>query len=43
MKIIEIPVRYKERDYGNTNIRRFKHGLLLLKMFFISAKEFKFI
>jgi len=32
LKIIEIPVRYRERVYGTTNISRFRHGLLLLKM-----------
>ena len=32
MKIVEVPVRYKARVYGETNIRRFYHGLLLLKM-----------
>ena len=32
MKIVEVPVRYSARTYGTTNISRFKHGLLLLKM-----------
>ena len=32
LKILEIPVRYRERTYGVTNISRFRHGLLLLKM-----------
>jgi len=32
LKIIEIPVRYQERTYGATNINRFQHGWLLLKM-----------
>ncbi len=32
LKIVEIPVRYAARTYGTTNISRFKHGLLLLKM-----------
>lgn len=30
--IIDIPVRYLARTYGSTNIRRFRHGLQLLKM-----------
>lgn len=41
LKVIEIPVRYKERVYGSTNINRFKHGLLLIKMLLIAFKEFK--
>lgn len=32
LKILEIPVRYRDRTYGTTNISRFKHGFLLLKM-----------
>jgi hypothetical protein len=41
MKVIEIPVRYKERVYGSTNINRFYHGLLLLKMTVLAFIEFK--
>lgn len=32
LKIIEVPIRYQERTYGTTNISRFQHGWLLLKM-----------
>jgi hypothetical protein len=32
LKIMEVPVRYRARVYGETNISRWKHGLLLLKM-----------
>jgi SAM-dependent methyltransferase len=32
LKIVEVPIRYKERMYGTTNISRFRHGWLLLKM-----------
>jgi SAM-dependent methyltransferase len=32
MKIVDIPVRYGARTYGETNISRFRHGWLLLKM-----------
>jgi SAM-dependent methyltransferase len=35
LKIAELPVRYHERRYGRTKIRRFYHGWLLLKMFVI--------
>lgn len=30
--IIDIPMRYRDRVYGTTNIRRFYHGAMLLKM-----------
>ena len=42
LKIVEIPIRYKERTYGTTNISRFRHGILLLKMCFFAAKKIKF-
>lgn len=42
LKVIEVPIRYKEREYGTTNIRRFYHGLLLFKLAWIALKEFKF-
>lgn len=32
LQIIEIPIRYQARAYGTTNIQRFRHGWLLLKM-----------
>jgi len=43
LKIVEIPIRYKERTYGTTQISRFRHGLLLLKMTFFALKKIKFI
>jgi SAM-dependent methyltransferase len=42
LKIIEIPIRYKDRTYGSTNISRFKHGLILLRMCFFAARKIKF-
>jgi hypothetical protein len=30
--IIDIPIRYRDRVYGSTNIRRFYHGMMLFKM-----------
>ncbi len=32
LKIIEVPIRYAARSYGMTQISRFRHGLLLLRM-----------
>jgi len=43
MKIVEMPIRYAERKYGNTNIDRWRHGWLLLKMTFFAMKRIKFI
>lgn len=42
-KIIDLPVHYKERTYGTTNIQRWKHGWLLLKMVKFAMKKIKFI
>ncbi|MFA5880122.1 MAG: bifunctional class I SAM-dependent methyltransferase/glycosyltransferase family 2 protein [Candidatus Margulisiibacteriota bacterium] len=41
LKIIDLPIRYQDRKYGNTNISRFKHGLLLLKMLFFAFNKIK--
>jgi SAM-dependent methyltransferase len=43
MKILDLPIRYRERRYGDTNIQRWKHGLLLFKMAFIAALRIKFV
>lgn len=43
LKIAEIPVRYRARTYGTTNIKRFSHGLLLFKMVLFAARKLKFI
>ena len=42
LKIVELPIRYQERTYGETNISRFKHGFILLKMCFFAARKIKF-
>jgi SAM-dependent methyltransferase len=41
LKIVEVPIRYRERTYGEVKIERFKHGLLLLKMSAIAARKLK--
>jgi SAM-dependent methyltransferase len=43
LKIAELPVRYRDRSYGETNIQRWKHGVLLLKMSAIAARKIKFV
>ena len=35
-------VRYRDRVYGSTNISRFRHGLLLLKMSALAATKIRF-
>jgi SAM-dependent methyltransferase len=42
LKIVELPVRYRERSYGTTNIQRWRHGLLLVKMVAFAATRLKF-
>lgn len=43
LKIIEIPVRYRARTYGETQINRFRHGWLLLKMTVFAFRKLKFM
>ncbi len=43
LKIIDLPIRYRERTYGTTNISRWKHGLLLLRMVAFAARRIKFV
>jgi len=43
LKIVDLPIRYQARTYGATNISRFSHGWLLLKMCFFAMKKIKFI
>ena len=43
LKIADVPVHYKARTYGETNISRFRHGLILLKMCAFAARKIKFI
>jgi SAM-dependent methyltransferase len=43
LKIMELPIRYRSRTYGETNIQRFRDGLLLLRMSILAARELKFV
>jgi SAM-dependent methyltransferase len=43
LKIVDMPIRYQERTYGETNIQRWKHGWLLLRMVSFAARRLKFI
>lgn len=41
LDIVDIPVRYLARTYGQTNIQRFRHGLQLLKMTWVGLVRIK--
>lgn len=43
LKIVEVAIRYRARTYGETNISRFKHGWLLLKMVVFAMNKIKFV
>ncbi|MCT4646064.1 MAG: glycosyltransferase [Carboxylicivirga sp.] len=42
LKIVDLPIRYRERKYGDTNISRFSHGFILLRMSAFAAGKIKF-
>ena len=42
LKIVDLPIRYRERVYGQTNIQRWRHGWLLVRMVGLAARRFKF-
>ena len=43
LRIRDVAVRYHERRYGTTNISRFRHGWLLLRMSAFAARKLKFL
>jgi SAM-dependent methyltransferase len=43
LKILDLPIRYRERVYGQTNIQRWKHGWLLFEMLIFAATKLKFV
>jgi glycosyltransferase involved in cell wall biosynthesis len=43
LKTIEVPIRYRERTYGTTNIQRWRHGLILLRMLLVAVRKFRFL
>jgi SAM-dependent methyltransferase len=43
LQIVDVPIRYAERTYGETNIKRWRHGLLLLRMVLFAARKLKFV
>ena len=43
LRIVEGPIHYRDRTYGTTNIERWKHGAILLRMLRFAAARIKFI
>jgi glycosyltransferase involved in cell wall biosynthesis len=43
LKIVDVPIRYRERTYGTTNIQRWRHGWLLIRMVAFAARRLKFV
>jgi glycosyltransferase involved in cell wall biosynthesis len=43
LKMVDVPIRYRPRVYGETNIQRWRHGILLLRMVFFAMNRIKFI
>ena len=43
LRIIDLPIRYSARTYGQTNIHRWRHGWLLLRMVLFAARRLKFV
>jgi hypothetical protein len=43
LKIVDLPVRYGERKYGETNIQRWSHGMLLLRMVLLASRCIRFV
>ena len=42
LRIIDLPIRYRARTHGETNISRWKRGWLLLRMTWFAARRLKF-
>lgn len=43
LKFVDLPIRYQERTYGETNIKRWSHGWLLLQMVVYAMRRIKFV
>ncbi len=43
LKIVDMPIRYRERKYGETNIQRWKHGVILLRMLLLASRCIRFV
>jgi SAM-dependent methyltransferase len=43
LRIVEVPIRYRARTYGEIKIERWKHGVLLLRMCVIAFRKLKLV
>lgn len=43
LRMVDLPIRYRARTYGETNIHRWSHGWLLLRMVLFAARRLKFL
>ncbi|MFQ5923503.1 MAG: glycosyltransferase [Anaerolineales bacterium] len=43
LRILDLPVRYHDRTYGETNIQRWRHGWMLVKMVFVASRKILFV
>ena len=43
LRLMDLPIRYRARTYGETNIHRWQHGWLLLRMVLFAARSLKFL
>ena len=43
LRMVDLPIRYRARTYGQTNIHRWSHGWLLWRMVIFAARRLKFI
>jgi SAM-dependent methyltransferase len=42
LRIVDVPVRYQPRSYGESNIAHFREGLILVKMCLYALRKIKF-
>ncbi|MEM7681676.1 MAG: glycosyltransferase [Planctomycetota bacterium] len=43
LRICDLPIRYQARTYGDTNIQRWRSGVVLLRMTAYAARRLKFV
>jgi len=43
LRIVDLPIRYRERVYGQTNIQRWRHGAMLLRITIAAMLNMKFV
>ncbi len=43
LRVRDVPIHYKQRVYGDTNIQRWRHGWILLKMLWFAARRILFV